>query len=107
MPTKQLDGFAVLAFALAMVIMVLPIEADMVFVLLGNKKIALAAAIAMACIVTVLVPVVFSWRRQRSAPEVWGGRGYLRGAITILIINLLMTGLTVFQIVLRGATRGN
>jgi hypothetical protein len=107
MPTKQLDGFAVSAFALAMFIMVLPIEADIVFVSLANKDFASAAAIAMACIVTVLVPIFFSWRRQRSAQEMWRGRGYLQGAIAILVINLLMTGLTVFHIASKVGTRSN
>ena len=84
------DGYAALACALAVGIMVLPTEADILFVLFANRQIALAGAFAVICFVSVLVPTIISWRRHRAAPQKWCGIGYLYGTVSILILNGLM-----------------
>ena len=89
---KRPDGFATLAFGLAVVIMVLPTEADILAVLFRQREIMLAGVVAALCSVTELIPVVLSWDRQRSHPEAWRGRGYLIAATVILVINSLLFG---------------
>lgn len=88
---KPLDGFAVSAFALAFFLMVVPIEADVVAGLLLSQRYAESALLAAVCFVTVLIPTLISWRRQRAQPGVWRGRGYLFAATAILIFNGFMT----------------
>lgn len=91
-PVRPLDGFAALAFGLAVAIMVLPTEADILVGLFMQRRIALAGLLAALCSATVLVPVVLSWRRQRSRPEAWRGRGYLIAATGIFVMNFLWFG---------------
>jgi hypothetical protein len=91
-PRKRFDWLAALAFALAFAIMVLPIEADILLGLFIEQQIALAGLVAILCFMVVLIPVMLSWRRHRSHPNAWRGRGYLNAATIILVINLLMFG---------------
>jgi hypothetical protein len=91
-PARRLDGLAALAFGLAVAIMMLPTEADILFVFLSRRQIALAGLGAALCSAVVLVPIVLSWRRHWSRPEAWRGRGYLIAASVIWVVNLLMFG---------------
>ncbi len=91
-PVKRFDGLAALAFGLAVAIMVLPTEADILTGLFLQRRIALAGLVATLCMATVLVPIVLSWRRHRYHPEAWRGRGYLIAATVILVVHLLMCG---------------
>ena len=86
-----LDLFAVIACTLGMFLMVLPVEADIVFGLYANRQFALAATFAVCCFLSVLGPALISFRRHYSSPCQWRGIGYLRGAVAILVFNLLMT----------------
>jgi hypothetical protein len=95
--TKPLDAFAAGAFALAFLLMVVPVEADIAFVLMNSGRYTQAVAFASTCFVAVLAPVCYSWRRQRSQPGIWRGRGYLIAAIGILVVNALMTFATVMH----------
>lgn len=99
--TKPLDYLAVWAFGLVVFLMVLPIEADILFAFLATKQEGLAAVFAIGCLVLVLVPICASWRRQRSAPDAWRGRGYLNSAIAILTLNLIMKCLVLTSAILR------
>jgi hypothetical protein len=94
-PLRRLDSLAVLALGLAFFIMVWPIEAGIATGLLVERQFSLAFLFATFCSATVLIPVVLSWRRHRSQPEAWRGRGYLITASVIWKINLLMFGSTV------------
>ena len=71
-PVKRFDRLAALAFGLAVAIMVLPTEADILVGLFLQRRIALAGLVAALCLAMVLVPVVLSWRRHWSHPEAWG-----------------------------------
>jgi len=91
-PVRRLDGFAALAFGLAVAIMVLPTEADILVGLFMQRRIALAGLLAALCSTAVLVPLAVSWRRQRSRPKAWRGRGYLFAATGIFVMNALFFG---------------
>jgi hypothetical protein len=81
---KRLDGFAVLAFCLAFLILFLPTGADICFWLLLSKHYIYAAILAVVCYAIVLVPFIVSWRRQFFHYEHWRGRGYFVGTAMIL-----------------------
>lgn len=87
---KPLDSYAVVAFWLAFLLMVLPFEADMVFVCLRNGKFAIAASMVSACSLAVLVPLLLSARRRRARPQHWRGRGCFAAAAAILILQFLV-----------------
>jgi len=93
--SKPLDKIAVIAFFIAVFLMVLPVEADIVFGLWMFKRYTEAGLFAACCFIAVLVPVWISWRRQLGQPGVWRGRGYLVTATAILVINGIMTVATV------------
>lgn len=87
---KPLDRYAVVAFWLAFFLMILPFEADIVFVGLRNGKFAIAALVASACSLTVLVPLLLSARRRRAQPQHWRGGGFFAAAAAILVLHFLM-----------------
>jgi hypothetical protein len=91
-PVRQLDPFAVIAFTLAVSTMCCPTEADLITDPLTNRQFGLAGLVVALCTTAVTVPVVFGWRRRRSRPEYWQGRGYLIAATVILTINTLWCG---------------
>jgi hypothetical protein len=98
LPKHRRDGFAVLAFWLAVVIMVMPTEADIVHSLLYHSGgIELAILVATLCFVTVLAPVALSWRRRWRQPRAWRDRGYLIAASVILAANLLIYGAVIIE----------
>ncbi len=87
---KRFDAWAALSLALAFFIMVLPVEADIIFGLMHHGDVALAMVFAVLCSVTVLLPFALSWRRHRSQPGSWRGHGYLGVTSVILILNSVM-----------------
>ena len=88
-PVRRFDGFAALAFGLAVAIMVLPTEADLLVGLFVQRRIAQAGLIAALCSGAVLLPLVLSWRRHRARPGAWRGGGYLIAATGIFAMNAL------------------
>lgn len=100
-PARRLDGFAALAFGLAVVLMVLPTEADILFGFFSRRRIALAGLGAALCSAVVLAPIVLSWRRHWSRPEAWRGCGYLIAATVIWAVNLLMFGSALIHVLFR------
>ena len=94
------DGLAVSAFLLALLIMVLPLEADILDVLLSRRRFAVAGMVTMVCFASVFAPFLRSWQRRRREPKKWRGLGYLIAAGVILVLNLLFVG-TVFTLALR------
>lgn len=94
------DGLAVSAFLLALLIMVLPLEADFLDALLHRRRFVIAAMVAVVCFAAVFTPFLRSWQRRRREPKKWRGFGYLIAAGVILALNLLLVG-TVFTLALR------
>jgi hypothetical protein len=96
-PVKRFDDFAVSAFFLAVFIMVLPTEADIILPFLSHGRIALGSLVAIACFTIVSVPSLISLCRHWRQPGVWRGRGYLVATNVILAINALMFGIVFFR----------
>lgn len=87
---KRFDAWAALSLGLAVFLMVLPIEADIILGLMLQHNVMLAADVAVLCSVAVLLPFTLSWRRHRSQPGHWRGHGYLTATCVILVLNSLM-----------------
>ncbi len=85
---KRFDGFAALAFCLALFIMVLPTEADLLFSLFQSKQYALGGLLEIFCLTIVLLLFLISWCRHACQRENWRGRGCLIGAGVILALHL-------------------
>lgn len=87
---RKQDGLAVLAFLLSLSVMVLPLEADLLDVLLRQRRIALAGAVAAISFTVVFTPFALSWRRRRREPGAWKGAGFLIATAVILSLNALL-----------------
>lgn len=84
-----------LAFMLALFLMVFPVEADLLDVLLRKGRFVMAGVVATICFVAVFTPLILSWRRRRREPGTWKWGGFLVAAGAILGLNALVVG-TVF-----------
>lgn len=84
----RLEPFALVAFGLALFVMAAPIEADMLWAMLSNRRFAAGIAFWLVCFLIVFAPFLFSWKRFRSHPTRWRGRGYLYATGLILTVNL-------------------
>jgi hypothetical protein len=87
-PGLRRDGFAITSCLLALFIMILPVEADMLFVLMG-RSIGAGAVFAVGCFAVVATPFALSLRRRSLQPGVWANRGSLITAGVILALNIL------------------
>lgn len=95
---KPLDAYAAVSFYLAVFLMILPFEADIVFVGLNSGNVASAALVAAACSIAVLAPLLLSARRRRIQPYQWRGGGYFAGAAAILVLQLLVMGSVFYRV---------
>lgn len=91
---RRLDPLAALSLFLAVFIMVLPTEADLLIVLIHHKKLASGVAFCVICFCVVFTPFFFSWRKLRREPTKWRGNGYLIATGVILTMNLLFVVIT-------------
>lgn len=98
---KPLDAYAAVSFGLAVFLMILPVEADIVFVGLISGNVPFATLVAAACSITVLVPLLLSARRRRIQPSQWRGGGYFAGAAAILVLQLLVMGSVFYRVLSR------
>jgi len=87
--TMRRDPGAAVSFYLALFIMVLPTEADLLVAALAQHKIGMAIAIAALCFSVVFTPFFFAWRRWRREPKKWKSRGYLIATGIMLLLNVL------------------
>jgi hypothetical protein len=84
----RLEPFALVVFWLAFFVMVAPLEADMLWSLVHYRRFAASVGCWLVCFLIVFIPFVFSWKRFRSHPTRWRGRGYLIATGLILTVNL-------------------
>lgn len=96
---KPLDAYAAAAFGLAVFLMILPFEADIVLAGLRTANIASAALVAVTCSLTVLVPILLSARRRWIQPYQWRGGGYFAAAVAILVLQFLMMGSVFYRVI--------
>ena len=89
-PELRTDGFAVTSCWLALFIMILPVEADMLGALTFHNSIGASAAFAAGCFAVVATPFFLSLRRRSLQPGVWANRGSLITAGVILALNILV-----------------
>jgi hypothetical protein len=81
-PARQRDGFAITAFLLSLLLL-FPLQADMLAAALRNRRLVVAALVAAVCLSMAFTPFLLSWRRRRREPQSWGSRGYLIAAAII------------------------
>ena len=88
-PVPRGDPLAKVAFFLAILIMVLPVEADILDPALRHGRFILASIVAGFFFAVVFTPFFLAMRRRRREPVVWGGRGFLIATGVILVLNVL------------------
>ena len=90
--TVQVDPIARWAFALAFVVMIIPLEGDLFWsFLLRGRRIA-AAVLGVVCFLVVFIPFAISCRRLwRQRPRL-RGKGYLAATAAILAFNVFGVG---------------
>lgn len=93
-PTSRRDPYAAIALLLALLIMVLPTEADCLFIPLREGDFFSAIIVALFCFFIVFLPFAVAWRRWKRKPEIWRSRGYLMVTLVILILNIVMLTFT-------------
>ncbi len=82
----QQEPFAIIALCLALVLMVLPFESDILWTLHRSGELWLERVIWLVCFLAVLIPLMISWRRVRRYPARCGGR--LSQIVTAFILAL-------------------
>ena len=89
---RRRDPLAIVSFLLALVLMVIPVEAGILDPAL-RRSLALASLVAMAFFAVVLIPFLLALRRRRREPLVWRGGGFLIVTGAILALNATWFGL--------------
>lgn len=84
-PQRSLDWFAVAACYMTL-LSVIGIG-DVLAMSFASGHLLFGTLFALAAYAVLLVPTVFSVRRQRREPDRWRGQGYLFVAITVLAIH--------------------
>lgn len=88
-PELRTDGFAVTSSWLAVFIMILPVEADLLGALTFHNRVGASATFAAGCFAAVATPFILSLRRRFLQPGVWANRGSLITTGVILAFNIL------------------
>jgi hypothetical protein len=88
-PAPRTEPLAMIAFFLALFLMVLPTEADALTFLVRYGHFTKAATLAAFYFLLVATLFGLSWRRFLHAPGKWRGRGYLIATAAILMLNIL------------------
>jgi hypothetical protein len=88
--TRRRDPLAVVAFLLALFIMICPTEADILDPAFRSHRYGLAAVLAVAFFSVVFIPFFLAWRRFRREPTKWRGRGFLIATGVILTLNVFV-----------------
>jgi multisubunit Na+/H+ antiporter MnhB subunit len=91
---RRANWLAIASFLLALLIMVWPTEADILFAAVHSYKNAWAAWIALLSFAVVFIPFFLALQRMRREPAKWSGRGYLVATGVILLLNLVMVFFT-------------
>jgi hypothetical protein len=83
------DPLAVIAFVLAVFLMIVPVEADILHPLFLRGHFGLAALVAAFFSAIVFTPYFLAVRRRRREPQAWSGRGFLIATGVILVLNII------------------
>lgn len=95
--TRRRDSYAIVAFWLAFLIMIVPTQADILAGFVLQKRFDLAGLLVLGCFAIVAVPYVRSLQRHWREPQVWSGRGYLIATTVILVLDLTMISILFVQ----------
>ena len=93
--SRRRDWYAIVAFWLAFLIMIAPTQADLLAMLVPQKRFDLAALVALSCFAIVAIPYRRSLLRHLREPQIWSGRGYLIAMSVILILDVVFMGVIV------------
>jgi hypothetical protein len=85
----RLDPLAVIALVLAVFLMIVPVEADILDPVFRSGRFGIAALVAAFFFAIVFTPFLFAVHRRRREPLAWRGRGFLITTGVILVLNLM------------------
>jgi hypothetical protein len=83
------EPFGRVAFYVAIAVMVLPIQGDILFSLLHDRRIGTAKVVWTLCFMVVFVPFCISLCRLFQRPERWRGRGTLIFTGCVLVYDIV------------------
>jgi hypothetical protein len=89
---RRQEPFGIIALGLALFMMVLPLEPDILWMLHRSGRDATAITLWSMCFLVVATPLVVSWRRLRRYPGRWR-RGFETWIITVCILAWNIFGL--------------
>jgi hypothetical protein len=87
---RRQEPFGILALCLALALMVLPTEREVLWMLHRDGRSAFERLVWLACFLLVFVPFVLSWWRVRRYPGRWSGQQNLVITTCILLLNISM-----------------
>jgi hypothetical protein len=88
-PVRRRDPLAVVAFVLAVLIMVVPVEVGILDPALRGHRFVGASIVAAFFFAVVFAPFFLAVRRRRREPSVWRGGGFLIATGVILVLNIV------------------
>jgi len=89
-PDLRYHPLTFVAFLLAVFILILPVQADMVFVSLRSGRLAEAIATIVVTIGVVAAPLLFAQRSTKRHPEKWKPRFMTTLTWTIIAFNVAL-----------------
>ena len=90
--TRRANECAVIAFWLALSLMIFPIQADVIVIALRTHRYVEVALVAVACFAIVFTPFCIAQYRLLREPGKWRGRGYQIATGIILVLDILYIG---------------
>jgi|SRR5882724_2679421 len=87
-PRTSLEPFGIVAVVLAILFMITTLEADILWMLHKEGRVALQNIVWFVCFLAVLIPFLVSCYRLRTKPTRWKGRGVLVVTGIILALNV-------------------
>jgi hypothetical protein len=87
---RRQEPFGAVALGLALIVMILPLEADILWMLHREGRVSLERMIWFACFLVVTILFAISWRRLHRYPGRWRrGKENLMLTGCILMLNLV------------------
>jgi hypothetical protein len=95
---RQRDRLAITSLLLGLLLIVFPVQADILDAALHARRFFAAGIVAVTCFAAVFVPFLLSLRRRRREPQLWANRGCLIATGIILVLDVLFLGtLLIYQ----------
>jgi hypothetical protein len=89
-PPKRQEPAGAVALGLALIVMILPLEGDILWTLHRENRTALERLIWLGCFLVVAIPFAISWRCLRRYPRRWRrGKENLLLTGSILALNVI------------------